>query len=102
MANALKKVFRVSKKIENEQWGVHYDKERKRRDAEQADIRRRREAGETVASVHYQTSITTWDHWQAKDSNGQIITWSDYEEEGEEVTSSRRRAHPGSNDNLSE
>ena len=102
MAAALKKVFRVSKKIEQEQWGVHYDKERKRRAAEQAAIRRRREAGETVESMHYEESITTWGQWQAKDSKGQLITWSDYEEEGEEVTSSRRRARPGSNDDLSE
>ena len=47
-------------------------------------------------------SITTWGKWQAKDSNGHLITWSDYEEAGEEVTSSRRRPRPASNENLSD
>ena len=101
MANALKKVFKVNKKIEQEQWAIHYDKESKRRDAVQADIASRRAAGEDVVSVQ-EGSITTWGQWQAKDSQGQLITWSDYEEAGEEVTSSRCRPRPVSNDNLSE
>ena len=86
-------MFKVNKKIEQTQWEVHYDKERKHRDVVQASIERCRVAGEIVASVH-EDSITTWGQWQAKDSHGKLISWSDYEEAGEEVTSSYRRPRP--------
>ena len=79
MARALKKVFKVNNQIEQEQWDVHYDKERKRRQAVEASLEHRRAAGETVEPV-VETSITTWGQWQAKDSAGQLITWSDYDE----------------------
>ena len=102
MARALKKVSCVSKKIEKNQWSELYGKEQARRDDEEAEILCRRDEGEDVDSVHYDSPIPTWAQWQAKDSEGQLITWSDYEEAEEEVTSSRRRSRPDSNDTFSE
>ena len=84
MARALKKVFCVSKKIEKDQWSELYGKEQARRDDEQAEILRRRDEGEDFDSIHYESPIPTWAQWQAKDSEGQLITWSDYEEAEEE------------------
>jgi len=95
MARQMKKIFCMSKAVENRTWQNH--KEDKL--ARQRDIQRRRDQGEDVLSGS-EKNITSWSKWQAKDENGNIIVWSDFE--GEEEVSSRRRPRPGSNENLSD
>ena len=58
--------------------------------------RHRRALGEQVASGS-EKNIPTYEEWQAKNSQGEIFSWSDYDGDEEEV-SSRRRPRPPSNE----
>ena len=95
MAKQMKKIFCMSKAVETRTWQNHSEDKL----ACQRDIQRRRDQGEDVLSGS-EKNITTLSNWRAKDEDGNVITWSDYE--GEEEVSSRRRPRPGSNDNLSD
>ena len=99
MARQMKKVFHLNKKIELHQWEAHYDQERKAHAKRDAALQLRREAGEVIPPV-VETSITTYGKWQAKGPDGQVLQWSSADEDGEEATSSRRRAHSPDEDNL--
>ena len=59
------------KKVERHQFDVHEEKIK----ARQAEVARRRAEGEDVPSRSEQ-NIPTWDEWQAKDDQGEIIVWS--------------------------
>ena len=80
MATSMKKLFKLTKKVERNQYDV-YESTMK---ARQAEIAHRRAQGEQVQSGS-EKNITPWEEWQAQDSAGQVITWADYEED--EVTS---------------
>ena len=80
MASVMKKIFKVSKKVERYQ----YDEYEKKMKARQSEVAYRRSLGEQVASGS-ERNITPWEDWQAKDSAGNTISWDDYEED--EVTS---------------
>ena len=77
MARAMKKIFQVSKKVERHQYDVHKEKMK----ARQVEVACRRAEGEDVPSGSEQ-HIPTWDEWQAKDDEGEIITWSSPEHDG--------------------
>ena len=64
MANSMKKLFKLTKKVERNQYDVYES---------------------TMKARQVERNITPWEEWQAQDSAGQVITWADYEED--EVTS---------------
>ena len=76
MALQMKKIFKVSKKVERFQYDTYEEKMK----ARQAEVALRRAQGEDVQSGS-EKNIKTWDEWQAQDSAGNVITWSDYEED---------------------
>jgi len=80
MASSMKKLFKLTKQVERNQYNDYEAKMKTR----QAEIAHRRAQGEQVQSGS-EKNITPWEEWQAQDSEGQVITWADYEED--EVTS---------------
>ena len=77
MARAMKKIYQVSKKVERHKYDVHEEKMK----ARQVEVARRRAEGEDVPSGSEQ-HIPTWDEWQAKNDEGEIIAWSSPEHDG--------------------